>query len=116
MLVGEDIELSVAVYPEDAGYTIEWLSTNNDVATVVDGTVYGVASGTAIVMARAGDKTGNCTVTVVSTPVESVTLDYHELELEEGSTFTLSATVDPEDADNKSVHWSSSAPEMARVQ
>lgn len=115
MLVGEEIELSVAVYPEDAEYTIEWLSTNNDVATVVDGTVYGVASGTAIVMARAGDKTGNCTVTVVSTPVESITLDYHELELEEGSTFTLSATVAPEDADNKSVHWSSSAPEVVKV-
>lgn len=43
VLVGEEIKLSEAVYPEDAEYTIEWLSTNNDVATVLDGTVYGVA-------------------------------------------------------------------------
>lgn len=115
ILVDEELELNVEVLPAGAEYTIEWISTNNDVVTVVDGTVRGVASGTAIVMARAGDKTGNCTVTVVSVPVESVTLNYHELELEEGNTFTLSATVEPDDADNKSILWTSSVPDIVKV-
>ena len=115
IMVDEELTLSVEVYPANAEYTLEWISTNNDVVSVADGTIRGVASGTAIIMAKAGDKTASCTVSVVSTPVESVTLDYHALELEEGSTFTLSATVAPEDADNKSIFWSSSAPEIVKV-
>ena len=115
LLIGDELVLNVEVLPADAEYTLEWISTNDDVVTVEDGTICGVASGTAIVMARAGDKTGSCTVTVVGTPVESVTLNYHELELEEGSSFTLTATVAPADADNKSVLWTSSNPDIVRV-
>lgn len=107
--------LSVEVLPANAEYTLEWISTNSDIVTVDDGTVTGVASGTAIVMAKAGDKTGSCTVTVVGIPVESVKLNYHELEMEEGGAFTLVATIEPEDADNKSILWSSSAPEIVKV-
>ena len=115
LLVNEELTLSVEVLPANAEYTIEWISTNQDVVSVADGTIKGVAPGTAIVMAKAGDKTGNCTVTVVGTPVESITLDYHELEMEEGGAFTLSATILPEDADNKSILWSSSAPDVVKV-
>ena len=115
LLVDEELTLSVEVLPANAEYTMEWISTNQDVVSVADGTIKGVAPGTAIVMAKAGDKTGNCTVTVVGTPVESITLDYHELEMEEGDAFTLSATILPEDADNKSVLWTSSAPEIVKV-
>ena len=115
LLVDEELTLSVEVLPANAEYTLEWISTNQDVVSVADGTIKGVAPGTAIVMAKAGDKTGNCTVTVVGTPVESITLDYHELEMEEGGAFTLSATILPEDADNKSVLWTSSAPEIVKV-
>jgi len=107
--------LSVEVLPADAEYTLEWISTNSDIVTVAEGTIKGIAPGTAIVMAKAGDKTGNCTVTVVGTPVGSITLNYHELELDEGGAFTLSATITPEDADNKSILWSSSAPDVVKV-
>lgn len=115
LLVDGEETLSVEVLPADAEYTLEWISTNSDIVTVADGTIKGIAPGTAIVMAKAGDKTGNCTVTVVGTPVESITLNYHELELEEGGSFTLSATITPEDADNKSILWSSSAPDIVKV-
>lgn len=115
LAIGEEEQLSVEVLPANAEYTLEWISTNDDVVTVVDGVVKGIAPGTAIVMAKAGDKTGSCTVSVVGVPVESVTLDYHTLELEERAAFTLSATVLPEDADNKSIMWSSSNPEIVSV-
>ncbi|MEE0864278.1 MAG: Ig-like domain-containing protein [Alistipes sp.] len=115
LAVAEEMTLSVEVLPADAEYTLEWISTNSDIIAVEDGTIRGVAPGTAIIMAKAGDKTGNCTVTVVGTPVESITLNYHELELEEGGAFTLSATIAPEDADNKSIQWSSSAPDIVKV-
>lgn len=115
LTVDGEAQLNVEVLPADAEYTLEWISTNSDIVTVADGTIKGIAPGTAIVMAKAGDKTGNCTVTVVGTPVESITLNYHELELEEGGAFTLSATITPEDADNKSILWSSSAPDVVKV-
>lgn len=113
--VDEEVTLSAEVLPADAEYTIEWISTNEGVVTVTDGTVKGIAPGTAIIMAKAGNKTGNCTVTVVGVPVESVTLNHHELELEEGSAYTLTATIAPENADNKTIIWSSSAPDVVKV-
>ena len=115
LTVDGEAQLNAEVLPADAEYTLEWISTNSDIVTVADGTIKGIAPGTAIVMAKAGDKTGNCTVTVVGTPVESITLNYHELELDEGGAFTLSATITPEDADNKSILWSSSAPDVVKV-
>lgn len=115
IMVDEELTLTVEVVPADTSFSTEWISTNTDVVTVNNGTIRGVASGTAIVMAQVGHKTASCTVSVVSTPVESITLNYHELELEEGSTFTLSATVAPEDADNKSVLWTSSDPNIVKV-
>lgn len=68
LTVDGEAQLNVEVLPADAEYTLEWISTNSDIVTVADGTIKGIAPGTAIVMAKAGDKTGNCTVTVVGTP------------------------------------------------
>ena len=48
-------------------------------------------------------------------PVTGVELDITELELEIGKTATLTANVLPEDATDKNVIWSSSAPETVSV-
>ena len=114
VLIGESITLE-AVVEAKGSYDVTWLSTNEDVATVDNGTVKGVASGTAIIMAQAGNKTGSCTVNVVGVPVESVTIDQVEIYMEEGDVYTLRATVLPENADNKSVTWSSSNESIATV-
>ncbi len=47
--------------------------------------------------------------------VESVTLDEGDMELEVGETVTVSATVEPEDADNLEVRWSTSNSQVAVV-
>ena len=114
VLIGESITLE-AVVEAKGDYKVEWFSTNEDVATVDNGTVTGVASGTAIIMAQAGNKTGSCTVNVVGVPVESVTIDQVELYMTEGDVYTLRATVLPESADNKSVTWTSSNEDIATV-
>ncbi len=115
LLVDEELTLSAEVLPADADYSLEWTSTNRDVVTVFDGKIKGIAPGTAIIIAKAGDVTGSTTVTVISTPVESISLDYSELELEEGGSFTLTATIFPENADNKSIRWESSASDIVEV-
>lgn len=48
-------------------------------------------------------------------PVKSVTISKTTLSLEAGSTYTLTATVSPNDATNKSVTWSSSNTAVATV-
>lgn len=116
LLIGESIQLEGSVLPEGVNYTAEWLSTNSDVVTVDNnGLATGVASGTAIIMLKAGEKTGSATINVVGVAVESITLEKHELELTEGEQYTLRATVLPDNADNKSITWSSSDPTIATV-
>ena len=115
VLIGESITLEAIVDAVNNNYKVEWLSTNEDIATVDNGKVTGVASGTAIIMAQVGNKTGNCTVNVVGTPVEQVLIDEVEIYMEEGDIRTLRATVLPETADNKSVTWSSSNESIATV-
>ena len=53
--------------------------------------------------------------TVVGVPVESISLDNTELELSIGCTATITATVLPENATNKTVTWSSSDETVATV-
>ena len=57
--------LTATVTPSNAGATVTWSSSNNDIAMVYnDGTVMAYAEGTATITAQAGDKTTTCTVTV----------------------------------------------------
>ena len=63
-----------------------------------------------------GGKTATCKVTVKAKAVgvTDVTLDKTELTLTEGETETLTATVKPDNADNKKVTWSSDKTEVPR--
>ena len=48
--------------------------------------------------------------------VESVSLDKTSLSIEEGSSYTLSATINPSDSTNKLVEWSSDNESVAKVE
>ena len=50
-----------------------------------------------------------------ATPVTGITLNYEKLTLIPEDTITLIATVQPNDADNKTVIWKSSKPDVATV-
>lgn len=51
----------------------------------------------------------------MNVPVTGVTLNKDTLALTEGGSETLTATIDPSNATNKSVTWSSDAPQYADV-
>lgn len=53
--------------------------------------------------------------TVYTTLVNKVSLDKTELDLTVGDTQTLTATITPDDANNKNVSWSSDKPSVATV-
>ena len=98
---------------------VTWHSDNTAVATVnpVTGTIYAKAVGTAKIYAVANDGSGASdyiTVTVSSTvKVQSITFDKSYLYLNAGECYTLSPTVLPANATNKSLLWESLDPSIA---
>ena len=125
--VGGTSTLEAAVLPEEAtDKTVTWESSDPTIATVTDGTVTAVAVGEAVITATAGEANDSCTVTVAqaqtitetqeTVEVTGVALDSTSLELTVGGeTKTLTATVTPENATDKTVTWESSDPTVATV-
>ena len=119
IIEGGSAALSASVSPEAASdRAVAWSSSDRSVVTVdKTGTVQGLKPGTATVTATAEGKSGTCAVTVKAKAVgvTDVTLDRAELTLTEGETETLTATVRPDNADNRKVTWSSDKTEVATV-
>ncbi|THG39491.1 hypothetical protein E5990_11210, partial [Muribaculum caecicola] len=114
---GESVTIMATVMPEDAtDKTITWASSDEAVATVdAEGKVTAVALGEATVTAKCGEVSTYCTVTVVATPAESITISQETATLKVGETVELTATVMPEDATDKTVSWTSSDEAVATV-
>jgi uncharacterized repeat protein (TIGR02543 family) len=110
LIVGGETEtLTATVNPDNAtNKAITWSSGNTAVATVSNGTITAVAAGntTITVTTADGGFTAQCEV-AVSVSVTGVTLDESTLNLIVGETETLTATVNPDDATNKALIWSS---------
>ena len=106
---GQSETLSATVTPSDAtDKNVTWTSSDATLVSVdQNGKVTALKGGSATVTASAGEKSATCTVEV-TVPVESVSLDRMTLTLEENQTTTLIATVNPSDATEKTVTWSSS--------
>ena len=117
---GESVSLTATVSPHDAtNQTVLWSTSNANVATVSNGVVSAIGLGTATITAKSDDggKTATCTVTVEAkvVSVASISLDKTSLELTEGETSSLTATISPSDATNKNVSWSSNNSAVASV-
>ena len=113
---GESATLVATVSPSDAtDKTVTWSSSDASIVSVdQNGTILALKGGSAAVMAKAGEKSATCHVTVFS-PVTGVTLDRYSVALEVGQKTTLLATVNPEDATDKTLTWTSSDPSVASV-
>ena len=121
---GRTVTLTATVAPADAtDKSVTWASSNESVATVsANGKVTAVAEGAATITVKTADGgfTKTCTVTVTPgttqpLPVTAVTLDKEKLALEVGGEATLVATVTPDNADDKTVTWTSSDSNIASV-
>ena len=118
LTVGGTAALTATVLPENAtDKTVTWSCDNTAVATVADGVVTAVAEGTAKVTAHAGDASAVCTVTVKADVVKvtEITISEADFSLAVGETKTLTATVKPENASDKTVTWTSDQPGIASV-
>ena len=113
--------LITTLHPEDAtDKSVTWSSSDSGVATVDNnGNVTAVGEGQAIITVTTNDGvfTDTCQVTVRQEIIHviGVWLNKESLALETGESDTLTATVHPENATDKSVTWSSSDSSVASV-
>jgi uncharacterized protein YjdB len=113
--------LVATVTPVNATHqTILWISSNPSIATITSsGIVTAIMDGSATIFARTVDNqfTATCLVTVI-TPVisvTSITINPNVISLALRQTVTLTATVLPTDATDKTVTWISSNPAIVSV-
>lgn len=125
--VGGTATLTATITPNNAtDKSVTWESSAPSVADVAvnaDGsaTVTAVSAGTATITVTTADGSGEkatCSVTVhaAAVSVTGVSLNKNTLELYTGKRETLIATVEPSDATNPAVNWSSDKPEVATVE
>ena len=118
LLKGTSAELTASVSPADAtNKNVTWRSDNAGIVTVENGVVTAVAEGqtTVRVFTEDGNFTTECKVTVPSVAVTGVKLAQNKLTLKKDDSFTLVATVEPYNASNKVVMWSSDNTAVATV-
>lgn len=66
LTVASSSTLTATILPSTSTSAVTWTSSSTDIATVSDGTITGVADGTATITAKAGTKTATCIVTVTA--------------------------------------------------
>ena len=115
--VGGSRQLSATVEPAAAEYDgITWSTSDRSVVSVSNGTIVAEKVGSATVTASAeGVTSAPCTVTVQAINVTGVYLNYSAIEITEGQSTSLNATVTPSDATDQSVQWSSGNTSVATV-
>ena len=118
--VGATQQLTPTVLPDNAtDKSVSYSSNANGIATVSNtGLITAVAAGNATITVTTtdGGKTATCAVTVIApVAVTGVSLNKNSTSLEVGATETLTATVAPNDASNKTINWSTSDANVATV-
>ena len=118
LYTGETGRLDAIVTPSSANTPLVWASSDETVATVSGGCIQAISPGKAVITVSANGLSASCTVEVSKRviPVESVSLDRTELSMEADETVTLTSTVSPADATDRTVDWSVADPEIVSVQ
>ena len=97
------------------GKSLSWKSSDKSVATVSDGVITGVKAGVAIITASTSSgKSKSCVVEVLEVLPKTIKLDHDSIQLDEGGTVQLKATLTPDNCD-KTIYWISSDPEIVSV-
>lgn len=116
VLVGNQLALTATPAPNNATPSqCIWTSSDDNIATVEDGVITAVHVGECDIKAYLLDKMAVCHVTVTEIAPTEITVSPEFTKLEIGSQVTLTATVMPEDATDKTVTWETTNSDVATV-
>lgn len=121
LLEGNTETVTATIAPSNATKkTVSWTTSDAAVAKVSGGTITGVAPGTATITAKTTNGlTATVKVTVSVNPnivkPSGITLSETAITLTEGDSATVTATVTPSNAANKTVTWESADTAIATV-
>ena len=117
LIKGETMQLTAEVAPENTtDKTLVWSSSDETVATVDQtGLVSAVKVGNVTIKAACGEIFGEVELTVKPVLASAVTVTAPAEDMTEGETMQLTAVVDPEATDDKTLVWSSSDESVATV-
>lgn len=125
MEIGETQTIPVTIVPSDAtNKTLQWISSNPDVATVEDGTVTAIQPGTVEITVRAvdgSDVSATATITVIDpfVPLEAIRFQQPIIYMTVGEKVDVASilTFIPNNATNKNIQSvASGAPEYVSVE
>lgn len=104
--IGDKATLTPILSPEDVTEkTLTWASSDTNVATVEDGVVTCIGLGEATITATTvNNLSAECKVIVNPILAETITLDQTEVEVPIGETFTLNATIGPDNTLTRPSH------------
>lgn len=120
---GQTAQLTATIQPGNAdNQAVTWSSSDNNVVSVdATGKITANAKGSATITVTTADggKTATCTVTVTEpaapVAVTGVTLNKNNTTIYTGRTETLTATIQPADATNKAITWTSDNTGVATI-
>ena len=121
IIIGEILEITETITPSNASnQSVVWMSSDPSIVTVdTNGTITGISEGTATITATTVDGSFTAeTIIIVAEPIISVTgvtLDKSNIVLDINEAAVLVATVEPNNATEQEVIWSSSDPTIATV-
>ncbi len=115
---GERKKLQVTIYPQEANsHKVQYISSNPNVATVDnEGNITAIRSGKATITVKAEENNvqNQIEITVYS-KVTNIILDQKEIYMQVGDTFQINAGLEPEDANDKSILYSSTDSDVAVI-
>ena len=124
-LGGVQVLMATATFTDgstrDVSATANWVSANTSVATVVQttGVATGIASGTSVISADFGGKSGSTVLTVTSATLLSMAVEPAAVSIPIGSSQQLISTATYSDGSTRDVtahsNWTSGAPGVATV-
>ncbi|MBR4215276.1 MAG: Ig domain-containing protein [Bacteroidales bacterium] len=114
----EESELTVNCLPENAtDKKIEWSTSDNNIVTIKNGAVKAIGIGECLITATSSNPEikVECKVTVVPISVKSFSINPTSANLVIGTEGRIIANIEPTDADNKKIKWTSQNPTVASI-
>lgn len=115
---GERKQLQVTILPQEASdHKLLYKSSNPGVATVDDkGNIQAISSGKTTITVKAEENTVQNQIEIeVYSKVTGISIDQSEIYMQIGDTFQINAYVEPDDANNKNIIYSSNDTDIATI-